>query len=282
MLKCIDSIMSSPSSAEEARFMRQMNMLQYSYRAMLERLEHIEEELRRRLTTLNGNLASKLTITEIISYSEPIHSMTGLIPRKLVPFNEKDDTMHSIELQQILQKPRVAIVNDAGMGKTQALRHLYAEATTNGCTCVYLSLSRFPGIPLLARLENEGSIDSKVTLILDGYDEVKPEYLDQLTASLNSIASKHRSVTMVISSRSNFYLQHSLANFDTYRLADIKIEDREQYLINHGIDVSQFSRQVYEKGLFPMTESIFNFVELVHLWQADGKLPDEATAMEKW
>ena len=281
MLQCVDSVMSAPSSAEEARLMRQIKVQHENYLAVLEHLKYIEAELERNRAIFNGHSASKLTITEIISYGEPIHSMTGLVPRKLVPLNETDDTIHSIELMQILQKARVAIVNDAGLGKTQALRQLHAEATANGYNCVYLSLNRFPGIPLLTKLENEDSIDTKVTLILDGYDEVKPEYLDQLTASLNSIASKHRSVTIVVSSRSNFYLHHSLANFNSYRLADITQEDREQYLINHGIDVSQFNRQVYEKGLSSMTESIFNFVELVHLWQADGKLPDEATAMER-
>ena len=102
-----------------------------------------------------------------------------------------------------------------------------------------------------------------------------------LTIALNTIAAKHRGIRLVVSSRTNGYIQHPLGpdGFEKYNLARITPEKRDAYLGKLNIDAIEFNRQIRDNGLSDMIESVFNFIELVHLWQADGRLPNEAVAM---
>ena len=287
ILHCMDSVILQPASAEEARNAYRQHQILQTTQDTLTGVNDIRadlSDLKKALSVPQPAPMDQLTVQSILAYGESVPDTANMIPRKLMPFSENGNEAISVDFINALQQSHIVIVNDAGLGKTIALRQFFYEATACGYSCVYLSLNRYPGIPLFHRLETNQPIDSgNIVLFMDGYDEVKADDLPSLTIALNTIAAKHRGIRLVVSSRTNGYIQHPLGpdGFEKYNLARITPEERDAYLGKLNIDAIEFSRQIRDNGLSDMIESVFNFIELVHLWQADGSLPNEAVAMDR-
>ena len=287
ILKCMDSVILQPASAEETRnTYRQNQILQTTQDTLagVNDLKTLLSDLQKASVAPQPIPVDQLTIQSILAYSESVPDTINTIPRKLIPFSENESGTVSVEFISAIQQSHIIIVNDAGLGKTIALRQFFSDATACGYNCVYLSLNRYPGIPLFDRLVSSPPIDvGNIALLMDGYDEVRPEDLPALIISLNTIASKHPNIKLVISSRTNGYIQHPLGNdeFKKYNLARITSEERNAYLEKLNINAIEFNRQIHDNGLYDMIESVFNFIELVRLWQADGRLPNETVAMDR-
>lgn len=274
MCACIDVVMQKPSDSQETRFAYTMNNLQ-------NQIDNVTAMVSRENQPVATKCSSILSLAEVENHSEPIIDITRMIPRKLIENDAKSEDDNRVCWGDILRtKKRIALVNDAGVGKTYALQQLCAQAKGEGYTPVYLSLSKYPGIPLLERLLTYRLIDpQKVILVLDGYDEVKPVYIQKFVTILETIGDRFTNLTIVLSSRSHFFTHHPL-EYDLYRLSNITDQERMEYLQMRNIDHVHFFKQIRERKLEDICENAFYFVELVHLWQKRSTLPDEADIME--
>lgn len=280
IIQCMESVMLQPASEEEARIVYGLRLTQQTAQATHDAVLGMMAES---LPARQSAPADQLTVQSILAYGESVPDTANMIPRKLMPFSENGKSTISVAFIHALQQSNIVIVNDAGLGKTIAMRQFFHEAEAYGYNCVYLSLNRYPGIPLLSKLANSQPVDDEIVLMMDGYDEVKAEDLPSLISVLNDIASRQQSIKMVVSSRTNGYTQDPLGKdrFIKYSLTRIASEDRDAYLGQQNINAVEFNRQIRENGLSGMAESVFNFTELIHLWQAAGSLPDESAAMDK-
>ena len=274
MIECMQSIMLAPSSDEEARSAFRYNVLRDEHAGFVEQLENITAQL----ADLRSN---ELCLSEIESYCEPLRDVSCMIGRKLIDSTNDDADEKRLCWTDVLQmKRRVAIVNDAGVGKTYALHQLCHAAKAQGYSAVYLSLNKYPGIPLFEKMQTKYLEDSKkVVLVLDGYDEVKPEYVSGFISVLNDISKRFADMTIIISSRSNFFACHPL-QYELFRLAEITEQERRAYIEERDINPVSFFSQVRERRLEDICRNAFYFVELVRLWQKNNSLPDEMDVME--
>jgi len=274
MIECMQSIMLAPSSDEEARSAFRYFVLRDDHADVVERLENIAARL-------PDQRSNELYLSEIEGHCEPLRDVSCMIVRKLIESTNNDADDKRLCWTDVLQmKRRIAIVNDAGVGKTYALHQLCHAAKAQGYSAVYLSLNKYPGIPLFEKLMTKYLEDSKkVVLVLDGYDEVKPEYVSGFISVLNDIGKRFADMTIIISSRSNFFACHPLP-YELFRLADITEQERIAYVEERDINPVSFFKQVRERRLEDICRNVFYFVELVRLWQIHNSLPDEADIME--
>lgn len=275
MLKCLKSIMLEPASSEEARSA-----------ARFEELNATVQDLSLSLKQNNAQQNKEppiLSLNEIESHCEVVRNVSDLIPRKWVAADDADDA-GSIEVSKTLlqREKHIVLVNRAGFGKTIALHQLYAESKSSGRCAVLLTLNRYSRIPLFHDILTKVIPDAeKIILLLDGYDEVKTECRGQLDDELNKIVERYPQITIVISSRENFFEKNDIKHFKLYRLAKLTDHDRRQYAQRKGIAVEVFMEQIQSKNLSQISENAFYFAELIHLWQQNNSLPDEAHIMEK-
>lgn len=274
MIESIQSVMLTPSSGEEAR-------LTFRYNAIQDKCTDVVEQLERINARLPDQRSNELYLSEIEGHCEPLRDVSCMIVRKLIESTNNDADDKRLCWTDVLQmKRRIAIVNDAGVGKTYALHQLCHAAKAQGYNAVYLSLNKYPGIPLFEKLLTKYLGDSKkVVLVLDGYDEVKPEYVSRFISVLNDIGKRFADMTIIISSRSNFFACHPLP-YELFRLAEITEQERIAYVEERDIDPVSFFNQVRERRLEDICRNVFYFVELVRLWQIHNSLPDEADIME--
>lgn len=287
IFQCMKAVILQPASAEEARIVYELRLTQQTNQATHDDVHEIKgdlKDIKMALRACQPAPDDQLTVQSVLAYGESVPDTANMIPRKLMPFSENGKGTISVAFIHALQQSNIVIVNDAGLGKTIAMRQFFHEAKACGYNCVYLSLNRYPGIPLLSKLANSQPVDDdKIVLLMDGYDEVKSEDLPSLINVLNAIASRQQNIRMVVSSRTNGYTQDPLGEdrFIKYSLARIASKDRDAYLGQQNIDAAEFNRQILDNGLSDMAESVFNFTELTHLWQAAGSLPNESAAMDK-
>lgn len=263
-----------PAEGAEARSAYRINELEAKIDGFSEQVQSIG-------ASLSQHQSNELSLYEIENYCEQLMDVSHMITRKLIATDSNSTEETRLSWTDILQtQKRIAIVNDAGVGKTYALHQLCRAAKSQGYCSAYLTLNKYPGIPLFEDLLKKHLPDSsKVVLILDGYDEIKPEYVPQFVTVLNSIDNKYPDMTIVLSSRSNFFVHHRL-QYELFRLAEVTAQERLEYIQERSIDSHAFFEQVRERKLEEVCNNIFYFIELVHLWQEESTLPDEADIMK--
>lgn len=276
MKDSLRAIMLEPDSLAEARSAARFGETKAGIDGINARLEQISHASQNKRTAF-------LSLSEIESHSEQGRDVADLIPRKWVDADDADEEA-GIETPIVLlqREKHIVLVNHAGFGKTIALHQLYAESKASGKCAVLLSLNRYPGITLFHDiLTREIPDPERVVLILDGYDEVKTESRGHLDNDLNKIAEHCPQITIVVSSRENFFEKHEIKNFKRYRLAKLTDHDRQLYAQRKGVAVEAFLEQIKSKNLTELSENAFYFSELIHLWEQNDELPDEARIMEK-
>lgn len=280
MLDCLKTIMLAPASGQETRIAARLEEIRGGVQEANDTAKQTEKNTQEIKELLKEQLV--ISLDEIEGYSEQVRDVSGLIPRRWVK-EEDANEIAGIKTPDILSRgeKHIVLVNHAGFGKTIALNQLYAAANTSGKSAVRLSLKYYPGIPLFRDILKRKILDpEKVVLILDGYDEVKTKYLGQLDDALNQIAEGYPQITIVVSSRENFFENHGIGHFKRYRLAGLTDDDQRQYAQSRGIDAETFMEQIRSKNLTELSENAFYFAELIHLWEQNDELPDEAHVMK--
>lgn len=270
------AVLLESDSLEEARIAAQLGEIKGDSEKIIVSLEQVNCALQHKEPPV-------LSLAEIESHSEQGRDVSDLIPRKWVYADDADEEAGIEAPITLLQREKhIVLVNHAGFGKTIALHQLYAESKASGKCAVLLSLNRYPGIPLFHDiLTREIPDQERVVLILDGYDEVKTEFRGQLDDDLHNIAKCRPQVTIVVSSRENFFEKHEIKDFKRYRLAKLTDYDQQLYAQREGVAVEAFMEQIKSKNLTELSENAFYFSELIHLWKKNDELPDEAQIMEK-
>lgn len=272
---CIREVLLEPKSPEEARAAYRFTDLQQTSDQILVKLDHIA-------SAITSPTPQRLRLDEIKTYSEPISYPESMIRRHIVENDHADDNVYyQSPVEALSSHNHIAIVNDAGFGKTYLMYQIHQEASQAGYVCVFQSLKRYPGLPLINEMiKCPPQEQEKVLLLLDGFDEVEAGNIEQLKQELSHLCSVHPAPKIILTSRSNFYQHNPLYDFNLYGITQLSQVDHEQYLYENGVDSTQFFSYVLERGLIDLCTVAFYFVEIVHLYQESVDLPDATDVMK--
>ena len=273
--ECVRDVLLAARSLEEAR-------INYQIADLKEQSNQTQLKIDRVLSVVASTAPHHLCLDEISAYSEPISYPESMIRRHIVANDYADDNVYyQSPVEALSLHNHIAIVNDAGFGKTYLMYQIHQEANQLGYICVYQSLKKYPGLPLMSEMINRPSQNQEnVILLLDGFDEVQTEHVARLKQELSHLCSVHPTPKIILTSRSNFYQHNPLSDFSLYSITQLSRADQEQYLHENGIDPTQFFSCVRERGLIDLCTVAFYFVEIVHLYQGSADLPDAADVMQ--
>lgn len=197
-----------------------------------------------------------------IKYEE----VESYIERKLYPTNKyhKDRMFYGfeddkIDLLELLEKEnRIAIIGDAGVGKTvelQRIAHIF-------------SMDKLKYVPFLLKLNKyvDQNVEDllpagwneipeyKLLIILDGLDEVESKNKSAAIRKIENFSELHPAVKIVISCRSNFFQSSTenspgtLNDYKAYSLLPVEYAQMEEYLDkNLSFSKDDFLESVQEK-----------------------------------
>ncbi len=187
-------------------------------------------------------------------------------------------------LEIVSDSKRVALVSDAGTGKTTELKRIAA----------YFSKAESPFYPFLVTLNKyvdqslsellpsgwEEIPKSKIAVILDGLDEIESKNKRDAIRQIELFAEQHPKIHIVVSCRTNFYdseteqLSGTLSGFSTYVLLELDEKEIEGY-IKDSLDQKSddFFKDVSNKRLYDLLKIPFYLVRLVELFSKSHALP---------
>jgi len=217
----------------------------------------------------------------------------GYLERAIAPLEKTASVGNSYYLHYkpadlvaiIIQESRVALLGDAGTGKTTELRRVAA----------HFSSAAAPFFPFLVRLNkyvNQKIEDflppnwhevpkSQLLVLLDGLDEVEANNRNSAIRQIELFAEQNPECHIVVSCRSNFYKTElggssaSLKDFHSYTLLNLSPSAISEYLTTNLRNRSQvFSQLIAHNGLWSLIELPFYLEQLVSLFVHDGSLPN--------
>ena len=179
---------------------------------------------------------------------------------------------------------RVALIGDAGMGKTIELRRIAS----------YYSQHDAPSHPFLVLLNkyvNQSIADllpsgwdavpeSKCLIILDGLDEVEAKNKNDAIRQIERFAEQYPDVHMIVSCRTNFYdgeteqFPATLSGFSSYVLLALDQREINEYLgktLNGQAE--DFTTAISQNRLHDLLGIPFYLVRLAGLFQKNHRLP---------
>jgi NACHT domain len=220
------------------------------------------------------------------------------IPRKIYPANEyKPDEFWIIgdELKKdiiniVKLKNRIALIGDAGAGKTFELQRI----------ANHFSEENSPFYPLLIRLntftnqsieqilpENWREIpENQLLIIFDGLDEIESKNKKDTVRKIEYFSEQHQATSIIISCRTNFYQTEdsqssgTLKGFDTYRLLDLESVQINYYVrLKLSSKANRFFNEIYKQQIGQLLNIPFYLVKVVELFEIKNALPNRKAAI---
>lgn len=188
-------------------------------------------------------------------------------------------------LDVIRSENRVALLSDAGNGKTQeayALTNLINE-NEEDLFAFCFKLKQYDGQKIEELIPDQYSKlpIKNIVFVLDGYDEIGDKNVStSFRKKINTFTSSKPDVKVVVTSRTNHYkvtedgFDGTLNDFEEYFIENLTGGMLENYVECRGIDVEAFFNQINAKSLNGIVTNAFFAVEIVKLYKSNPVLPE--------
>lgn len=213
------------------------------------------------------------------------------LPRTVSPRNgEKELTTFfglaivSMKLSDVIESEnRIALLGNAGSGKSQELRYMWDQLVHSGGRFqpIYRRFNTYAGQAIDDFLpKGWEEIDPYMRVFLfDGLDEVQPQYFAIAARNLEEFVAQHPISKFIISCRTNFYelpgrnFTGTLSDFKAFKLNDISLNEIKDYVssVRH-LDGHHFLQEIQEHRLIDLVQKPFFLELLIRYFQERGEL----------
>lgn len=190
----------------------------------------------------------------------------------------------------IISHKRIVLLGSAGSGKSVELNQLARTLQTD----------TVPFVPVFKRFNTYTDQDienylpkgwekvppGSLVLFLDGLDEIQVSYFHTALRKINAFAEQHRTISIVISCRSNFYdlpkknFDGPLTGFSVYNLNDVSTIEIIDYATNHfKIDGQSFYKAVEEAGLKELIQKPYFLDIIIRYYESYRELKGRRSAI---
>lgn len=178
---------------------------------------------------------------------------------------------------------RMVLLGGAGLGKTTELQQVAWEISKRKRYPIFVSLNNYISGRTIGQYFNPrwNEIPSQqLVILMDGFDEIEPGSTMQAVRDIQAFAEQNPAVTIIVSSRTNFYKKASseeegstLRDFSPYLLEPFTQEDYKRYITkNLTFEYDCFYKEVTQNKLIPLLENPFFLIALAEIYAAKGKL----------
>lgn len=180
---------------------------------------------------------------------------------------------------------RIALISDAGMGKTIELQRI-AGTFSQDDTPFYpfmIKLNKYvdQSISEFLPCDWDNIPKNNVLIILDGLDEIESKNINNAIRHIELFSEQYPEVHMIISCRTNFYNSETkkssgtLDGFSSYILLELSQESIQEYIT--GIlnkEAEEFNKDISIKRLYDLLKIPFYLISLTELFQKNHSLPN--------
>jgi len=244
------------------------------------------------VNVLYNKIKDVRNVKTIWQTDKKINLMSFYYPSKLI-INE---TVTLINASNKIPGSKIIIEGTAGQGKSIFLRYLCTqELTLGGCVPIFFQLRKIQkGETLKQNIYsvldawcfniNDDLFDylakeGKITLFLDGFDELLEDQISGVVKELELYSEKYQNMKIIITSRPNSGLQNC-EYFDVYQLAPLGTEDYLgllSKLIKDHARVQQIAKAIKESGppMSGLLTTPLMMTLLVFVYQSEQKIPNQ-------
>ncbi|WP_044208973.1 NACHT domain-containing NTPase [Flammeovirga sp. OC4] len=224
--------------------------------------------------------------------TDDLQTLKRYIPRSYYLLEENQDSnfyqtysKNEGDLQSIiLEKKRVLILGNGGIGKTVELKRLkLILEENNNLYSFYYSFRRYTGKTISSLLpKNWESIQGSLVVILDGLDEVRSSDFNIAVREIISFSENYPNVKIVISCRTNHLVTSSILgdNFTNISLAPLSLysEDVKFFVQKYyDINLDEFRDQIYLMGYTDLIDNPFYLSHLLDEYSGNVQLNKNRT-----
>lgn len=191
---------------------------------------------------LYQKLSATQKVKTIWNVDRAISLSSFYYPAKIKTSTGQTQTLHSLDE---LPANTVVISGTVGQGKSILLRHLLGKEIRSGSRVpLLIELRRVPTTGLQKYiqaqfnelLETTGTPDlfdlfatnGRLSILLDGFDEVDPDRVQEITTNIESLAAKYPSCRIIITARPSSGIENS-PFFDVVHLAQLEHYDLQGF-----------------------------------------------------
>lgn len=198
-------------------------------------------------------------------------------------FSDYENYENIIQVTDI--NKHVALLSDAGVGKTTELKQLAYHYSRNRLYYpILVRLNKYTNKSISEYFPKYWELipEEKLIILLDGLDEIESKNENDAIREIGLFAENHPNICIVISCRTNFYKienenifgMNTLSGFTSYILLDLGNKEIKKY-VNDKLDFKStyFFDSIYEKDLYRLLRSPFYLVNLVKLYTKNNNLP---------
>ena len=185
----------------------------------------------------------------------------------------------------IEQNNRIALLSDAGVGKTTELRQIawHFSQDKSPFYPFFVSLNKYVNQRLSELLPHYWSEipENQLLIILDGLDEIESKNRNDAIRQIELFSERHPKSKIIVSCRTNFYkaeteqLSGTLGGFSSYVLLDLEGPEIEKYMETKlGKQAhASFKKTIFANQLQDLLKIPFYLTRLVELFEANKTLP---------
>ncbi|AZQ63312.1 hypothetical protein EI427_14005 [Flammeovirga pectinis] len=219
--------------------------------------------------------------------TDDLQTLKRYIPRSYYLLEENQDSnfyqtysKNETDLQSIiLDKKRVLILGNGGIGKTVELKRLkLILEENNNLYSFYYSFLRYTGKTMSSLLpKNWESVQGSLVVILDGLDEVRSSDFNIAVREIISFSENCPNVKIVISCRTNHLISDSILgdDFTNISLAPLSLYSEDVKLFvqkYYNINLDEFREQIYLMGYTDLVDNPFYLSHLLDDYSDNGQL----------